>query len=96
MSLILAVTNGNEIVIGADSLAYEGSSEIYRAYEIPKLRLVNNGSWVVAFTGMGQAARTVWDYLDAKGQTFNSDIRVGVLECIKCMGEILHRIPFEP
>ena len=45
MSLILAVTNGNEIVIGADSLAYEGSSEIYRTYEIPKLRLAEMGSW---------------------------------------------------
>jgi hypothetical protein len=29
----------------------------------------------------------VWDYFDAISQTFNQDIRIGVFECMKQMGE---------
>ncbi len=96
MTLIVAVTNGREIVVGADTLVYEGSGEVYRTYETPKLRVVNGGRWIIGFTGLGQVAKIVWDYMEAKGQTFSTDIRVGVLECVKCIGEIYKEYRLDP
>lgn len=97
MSLILAATNGSEIVVGADSLVYEGSGEIYRTYEAPKLRLINGRHWIIAFTGLGNVAKVVWDYFDAKSQTFNPDIRIGVMDCISEMGKVYqqHRLKMD-
>jgi 20S proteasome alpha/beta subunit len=86
MTLILAATNRREIVVGADTLVYEGSREIYRTYQTPKLRRVAE-HWVVGFTGLGNVAKIVWDFVEASGNTFNPDIRIGVMECIRVMGE---------
>lgn len=87
MTLVLAVTNSKEIVIGADSLVYEGSGELYRTFTTSKLRTINAGRWIIGFSGLANAASMVWDCFDATGQIFNPDIRIGVFECIKRMGE---------
>lgn len=87
MTLILAVTNSKEIVVGADSLVYEGSGEVYRTYSTPKLRTINAGRWIIGFSGLANTASMVWDYLEAIKQTFNPDIRIGAFECVKRMGE---------
>jgi len=36
---------------------------------------------------LANAASIVWDYFEATNQTFNPDIRIGVFECMKRMGE---------
>lgn len=69
MTLILAATNGQEIIVGADTLVYEGAGigeNAYRTYNVPKLRTVNDNRWIVAFSHLGQAAANLWDYLEAK------------------------------
>ena len=95
ISLILAVTNGREIVVGADSLAYEGDQTLYRTYPVPKLRIVNGCHWIMAFSGLGQAAWNVWESVEATGLILNSDIRIGAMECIDQMGQAYtrYRVP---
>jgi len=97
MTLLLAATNGKDIVVGADSFVYEGngSAGTYRSYTAPKLRLINNGQWIVAFTRLGSAARNVWEYIEARGCTFNADIKIGVMECVECMGNALTKFGLE-
>jgi 20S proteasome alpha/beta subunit len=96
MTLILGATNGRQIIVGADTLVYEGSGEVYRTYQTPKLRVVNGGKWIIGFTGLAGVAHIVWDYLEAKGQTFDPDIRIGALQCIDEMGKIYTQHHLEP
>jgi 20S proteasome alpha/beta subunit len=88
MTLLLSVTNTKEIVVGADSLVFSGSEEVYHTHETTKLRLFNEAHWIIGFAGLGDVAANVLDYIDAKGQAFNPDIRIGMLECTSYMGEI--------
>lgn len=96
MTLVVAATNGREIVVGADTRVYEGDATVYRTYEVPKLRLINHGRWIMAFSGLGSQARAVWEYMEAEAPTFNPDIRVGIMECIGRMGEVYQKYPFPP
>jgi len=88
MTLVLAVTNIKEIVVGADSLVFSGSEEVYHTHEATKLRLFNEGRWIIGFAGLGDVAANVLDYIEAKGRTFDPDIRTGMFDCTKYMGEI--------
>lgn len=92
MTLILGATNGREIAVGADSFVYEGDGiggNAYRSYSTPKLRLVNGGRWVIGFTRLGGVARNIWDYIEARRQVFDPDIRIGVFECSQFVGNMV-------
>ena len=91
MTLVVAATNGREIAAGADTRVYEGDESVYRTYDVPKLHVVNQGRWVIAFSGLGSQAKAVWEYLEATAPTFNPDIRIGVMECIERMGDVYQR-----
>jgi hypothetical protein len=93
MTLILAATNGKEIVVGADSHVYEGDGtggNAYRSYSIPKLRIVNDGRWIIAFSNLGGVAASIWDYLEGKGNSFNPDIKIGAMECAELMRKLIN------
>lgn len=83
MSLIVGVTNGREIVVGADSKVYEGDEGNCRTYTDTKVRLLNQGKWVTAFTGLGATAKAVWNYLEASGETYDADIKIGALQFVE-------------
>jgi hypothetical protein len=92
MTLVVAATNGKAIVVGADSHVYEGSDDsglgTYRSYERPKLRTVNGNRWIIGFSGLGDVAATVLDHVEATmTDEFSFDIRVGVLDLTRRMGE---------
>jgi hypothetical protein len=92
MTLILAATNGKEIVVGADSLVHERAligENAYRGYTAQKLRVINNGRWIVAFTGLGGAATNLFEYLEATDQTFDPNTRIGIMECTRRIGEVV-------
>src|SRR3989442_504808 len=62
---------------------------------VPKLRIVNGCHWIMAFSGLGQAAWNVWESVEATGLILNSDIRIGAMECIDQMGQAYtrYRVP---
>jgi 20S proteasome alpha/beta subunit len=86
MSLIVAATNGKIIAVAADTLAFDGDQNLYRAYHERKIRVVD-GRWVAGVTGDTIPA-VAWDYFEANHQSFNPDIRIGMLECTAAMGEV--------
>src|SRR5260370_42162046 len=55
----------------------------------------NGCHWIMAFSGLGQAAWNVWESVEATGLILNSDIRIGAMECIDEMGQAYtrYRVP---
>lgn len=95
MSLIVAAHNGKTIVVAADTYMYEGTGKIYRTGNEVKLRTVNEGRWVVAYSGK-TTPKLVWDYIDAARVTFDQDIRIGIFAVRAKFGEIFKEFRMEP
>lgn len=77
MTLVLALVGRDNAVLAADGKLTQGSSGGYYASSVQKLKLVNQGNWILG-VAVSQVGYDLAKYIEENGEPFPANIHKGV------------------